>query len=405
VRSRRPLLVLLTLALALALVAGGSTAPAVAQKPVATVAKAVPQGFVGMMVDGPVFPDIDNHIDLGKQMNLMVSSGVESVRVVFDWAEEQPYASWDDVPAAQRKNFVDVAGIPTRFAVTDQIVRLAAEHGLTVLPVIVNSPGWDANQMTNAAESNPRSVYWYAQYAEALVERYGPAGSFWKPHSPRVPITMWQIWNEPNIPAFWPEQPFAQSYVTMLAAARAAIKSADPKAKIVLAGMANYSWRDLASVYKIKGAGALFDAVAIHPYTKTPRGVITILTRVRRVMNARGDRHKPILADEVSWPSSAGKTTHNAGLDFASTEAQQARNVGQLLPLLAKNRGRLGLAGFYYYTWAGRERRNALPFEFAGLFRVTNNKLIAKPVYPVFVRAALALEHCRAKAFRATACR
>jgi hypothetical protein len=190
----------------------------------------------------------------------------------------------------------------------------------------------------------------------------------------------------------------------MLSAARVAIKSADPSAKIVLAGMANYSWIDLSKVYKVQGARSLFDVVAIHPYTKTPRGVITILSYVRRVMNANGDRRKPILADEVSWPSSAGKTKHNVGLDFATSEAQEARNVGQLLPLLAKNRKRLNLAGFDYYTWAGRERRNSLPFEFAGLFRYTADRFIAKPVFGVFKREALALEHCRAKRLRATSC-
>jgi hypothetical protein len=190
----------------------------------------------------------------------------------------------------------------------------------------------------------------------------------------------------------------------MLSAARAAIKSADPRAKIVLAGMPNYSWRDLSKIYKVNGARSLFDVVAIHPYTKTPQGVITILKYVRAVMNANGDSGKPLVADEVSWPSSAGKTKHNVGFDFATNEAQEARNVGQLLPLLAKNRKRLNLAGFDYYTWAGRERRNSLPFEFAGLFRFTANRFIAKPVLEAFSRGALALEHCRAKRVRATSC-
>jgi hypothetical protein len=406
VRSRRPLLALLVLVAAgLALLLAGS--PAAAQKPAGSQAKAlpaVPQGFVGMMVDGPVFPDVDNHINLGQQLDRMVASGVESLRVVFDWAQAQPYSDWSEVPASQKKNFIDENGIPTRFQSMDQIVALAAQRGLTVLPVILNSPKWDADPAQPGAEANPHSIYWYAQFAQELVQRYGPRGSFWAHRSAKDPIHMWQIWNEPNILAFWPIQPFAQSYVTMLSAARSAIKSADPSAKIVLAGMPNYSWKALAQIYQVSGARSLFDVVAIHPYTKTPRGVIQILTYVRRVMNAHGDRNKPILADEVSWPSSAGKTSHNAGLDFADTEAQQARNVGQLLPLLASNRVRLGLAGFYYYTWAGRDRTNSLPFDFAGLFHFAGNRFTAKPVYSVFARAALALEHCRSKSVRATRC-
>lgn len=396
VRSVRPVLAVLAVAV-LALLGAASSAAKPAQK-------AVPPGFVGMMVDGPVFPDTDNHVNLSRQLDVMVSSGVESLRVVFDWAKAQPYASWSDVPASQKSEFVDVAGVPTRFAPTDQIVGLAATRALTILPVVIDSPGWDSDPTVWSAEANPRSVYWYAQFAKALVERYGPNGSFWAHRSAKVPIHMWQIWNEPNIPAFWPVQPFEQSYVYMLSAARDAIKSADPSAKIVLAGMPNYSWVDLAKVYKVPGARSLFDIVAIHPYTKTPRGVITILNLVRRVMKANGDRNKPILADEVSWPSSAGKTSHNVGLDFATNEAQQARNVAQLLPLLAKNRQRLNLAAFYYYTWAGRERRNSLPFEFSGLFRYTANRFTAKPVFGAFGQGALALEQCRAKRVRATSC-
>jgi hypothetical protein len=390
---------LLAVATSLGLFASGSAATAKG-KPLS----GVPRGFVGIVVDGPVYPDTDQHVNLARQLDVMVSSGVESLRVIFDWAKAQPYANWSDVPASQAHNFVDIGGTPTRFGPSDQLVGLAAQRRLTILPVVVDAPRWDTDPTVWAAEPNPRSVYWYAQFAKALVERYGPKGSFWTGRSAKVPITMWQIWNEPNIPAFWPVQPFAQSYVYMLSAARAAIKSADPSAKIVLAGMANYSWVDLSRVYKVQGARALFDVVAIHPYTKTPRGVITILNYARRVMNANGDGRKPMLADEVSWPSSAGKTKHNVGLDFATNEAQEARNVGRLLPLLAKDRKRLNLAGFDYYTWAGRERRNSLPFEFAGLFRYTGDRFIAKPVFGVFKREALALEHCRAKRLRATSC-
>ncbi|MBV9496181.1 MAG: site-specific integrase, partial [Acidobacteria bacterium] len=48
-------------------------------------------------------------------------------------------------------------------------------------------------------------------------------------------------------------------------------------------------------------------------------GVITIIGNVRAVMNRHGDGRKPIIASEVSWPSSAGQTSHNGGFDFATT--------------------------------------------------------------------------------------
>jgi hypothetical protein len=357
-----------------------------------------------MVVDEPTWPD--PFIDIGKQLDLMVGSGVQTIRVVFDWAQIQPYHSWDQVPAAQKSRFVDIGGIPTDFTSLDQLVGQASQRGITVLPVILNAPRWDGQTYKGGILAIPRSAAPYAAFAKALVRRYGPGGSFWATSgvTPRIPIRMWQIWNEPNIPAFWAQQPYYARYVALLRATHAAIKSADPTAKVVLAGLPNYSWLELARIYKYSGAKSLFDIVAVHPYTHTPQGVITILSYVRTVMNQAGDRGKPIFADEISWPSSLGKTAHNTGYDFATTEAGQARNLGTLLPMLVRDRARLGLAGFYYYDWLGQDRPNYLAFDFAGLLRFSDGGLQAKPAYGVFVRNALAMEGCHTKGPLATDC-
>jgi hypothetical protein len=331
-------------------------------------------------------------------------SGVESVRVVFDWANAQPYRSWARVPPGKRDQFVDVGGVPTEFAPLDRLVGLAAARGLTVLPVILNAPSWDGQRFKGGTVEVPRSPGPYAAFAGALVRRYGARGTFWAqdPYGGTLPVEMWQIWNEPNILAFWPKQPYYARYIRRLPAAHAAIKTADPAAKVVLAGLPNYSWFELARIYSFRGARDLFDVVTLHPYTRTPQGVITILGYVRRVMDQAGDATKPILADEISWPSSVGHTSHNVGYDFATTEAGQARNIGKLLPMLVRDRVRLGLAGFYYYDWAGLERRNYLAF--AGLFRLSGANFVAKPAFGVFRRDALAMEGCRSKGPLATDC-
>src|SRR5205085_6557189 len=101
-------------------------------------------------------------------------------------------------------------------------------------------------------------------------------------------ITQWQIWNEPSIGYYW-SQPFQLTYVALLREARNAVKRADPTAKIVLAGLANFSWKALAQIYAVPGARSLFDIVAVHPYTAQAQGVITILDQVRQVMDRYGD--------------------------------------------------------------------------------------------------------------------
>jgi hypothetical protein len=362
----------------------------------ASPGRAVSGQLVGMMFDGPVLAAAG--VNLDRQLDAALASGVESLRVAVDWSRLQPYSSASQVPAAARAQFVDAGGVPTRFSQLDRIIGAASARGLSLLPVVEYTPSWDAQHPGNPA-SPPRSTAPYAAFLSALAKRYGPDGTFWVAHPqlPRVPVRMWQIWNEPNFSSYWSQQPFAPGYVKLLAAARGALKSADPGAKVVLGGFADFSWEYLAAVYRVPGASRLFDIVAIHPYTAQPRGVITILQRVRAVMDRFGDARKPILATEITWPSSQGKAPPQFGV--GTTESEQARRLGQLMPLLVANRGKLGLMGFYWYTWMGDETPGPAPyaFNYAGLLKYVRGVVTPKPALSVFKRWALSIEGCARK--------
>jgi hypothetical protein len=354
----------------------------------------VPQGFVGMAGDGPLF---DPRIDLAKQMDRMVGSGVEKLRVSFNWADAQPYRSWSEVPASQRFRFTNVGGVPTDFGGTDEVVSAAAAHQLSVLPVVLIAPRWDGSPKGNHVQ--PVHDKPYAQFLTALVKRYGPSGTFWSanPSLPFWPIRSWQIWNEPELSFYWDTPNFAPSYVRLLRAAHDAIKRVDPSATIVLGSLTNFAWKDLQSIYRIHGARRMFDAVGSNPYTSKPSGVIRILTNVRRAMDGRGDRSKPLIATEVGWPSALGKTKQNFG--FNTTERGEASKLSRLLPMLASNRRRLGLSAFYYYTWLSTDQRGAVSWAFSGLFQFNSGQgtVSPKPAFDAFRRTALKLEACRKK--------
>jgi hypothetical protein len=358
----------------------------------------VPAGFVGMNADGPLFSVAGKS---ERQFGAMVASGVESIRVVFDWSAAQPFPDWNHVPLDLVGNY-EPDRVPTSFAATDQIVDLAARRHLTVLPVVLYAPSWDQLPHPAPTLAVPRSPAPYANYVGLLVRRYGPRGTFWREHPglPKMPIRMWQIWNEPNILNFWPA-PLVPNYITLLRAAHTAIKRADPGAKVVLAGMPNYVWTDLAWLYR-GGARGLFDVVAVHPYTKTVRGVITILELVRQVMDRAGDRRKPIILTELNWPAALHRTPFYA--DFETTEAGQAQKLAAVIPLLARYRRQVGLMSFYYYTWATDDIPGGDPFQFAGLLGLNHGRLVKKPAYYAFRRAALAIEGCPQKASVATTC-
>ncbi len=364
----------------------------------------VPQGFVGVTVGGPLYPITDHRLSLNHEFNLMVADGVESIRATFNWGAAQPYESWDQVPAARASEFVNGPdGVPTTFAATDPLVAEAAEHGMTFLPVVVYSPYWDA--VKTGSRVQPAKDAPYANYLTALIERYGPQGTFWSsnPSLPKRPIRAWEIWNEPDIDTYWSVTKFEPSYVALLGAAHQAIKQADPGAKVVLAGMPNYSWAYLKAIYQIHGARSSFDEVGVHPYTNQPPGVITILDRVRATMDRYGDRHKPLLVTEIGFPSALHQTRYNVG--WKTTEAGQATKTGALLALLAADRHRLGLTSFDYETWINVEYRNAPIFNFSGLIAFRAGKRVVKPALASFRHAVLVTESCRRKGALATVCR
>ena len=64
--------------------------------------------------------------------------------------------------------------------------------------------------------------------------------------------------------------------------------------------------------------------------------------------------------------------------------------------LLARDRKKLGLQAFYYFTWITNETTpgaRADPFNYAGLFRFINGQGVsAKPAYAAWVKAVRAIE-------------
>ena len=356
---------------------------------------AVPPGFVGMVVDGPLWPDASPGLDLATQLDGMVATGVQTLRITFDWGSIQPYKNDAAVPAADKAEFTDVGGVPTEWTDLDQVVGLAAQRGLTILPMVLYAPEWDGFSDDRSLVERPKRVGPYANFVKALVQRYGPHGTFWPEpgdHEAADPhVADLERAEHPGVLVAAAD--LRELLRGAAEAAHAAIKSADPGAKVVLAGFPNFSWVALQRIYDVRGARTLFDVVAVHPYTKEPQGVITILDQGPPGDERRGRQRKPMIADEISWPSSLGKTPHNNGFDFATTEAGQARNIATLLPLLGRDRRSLNLAGFYYYTWVGRRTAATRRRSTSRACCVTRRaRSRAKPALAAFTNGALALE-------------
>jgi hypothetical protein len=375
-------------------------APASAKAP-----RKVPAGFVGVVGDGPLLHDPG--VDLSNQFNRMVYNGTQSVRIMFNWAEAQPYASFDDpgfksLPADQRAQYRDENGVPTNFGPTDQFLSAAAQRHLAILPEVQIAPGW-ASRHPGQFNSPPSDPQLYANYMAALVRRYGPGGSFWAEHQEFVaqPLRYWQIWNEPNYSVFWSDQPFAPDYVALLHASWDSVKAVDPGAKIVLAGLPNKSWTRIEQIYKA-GGRKYFDIAAFHPFTASVDGVKTILQRDRKVMAKYHDSKKTLWVTELSWTSAKGKTSVTYGNE--QSEKGQAKMLTAAYNMLARYRSSMHIGRAYWYTWMTDDRQSRYPFDYAGLFRFRDGKQTAKPALKAYRRTALALQRCRAKRGRADRC-
>src|SRR4051794_9163740 len=241
-----------------------------------------PPSFYGVLAEGPLGTVGQRPSVLRAELDRMSRAGVGSVRVSVWWNPMQRH----------RRD-------PVNWRSLDRVVAGAARRGITVLPVIQSAPCWAA-VLPCKRNSRPRDMRAFGRFLRELAARYGPNGKLWKGRGGAMPIRRWQLWNEPQFQAYWRGPNWPQTYTRALAVARANLRRVDPRAQLVLAGLSNFSWRELARLYRA-GARPYFDLAAVQTFTGHPESVMTAVKLVRRTMNANGDSTKPILMTEVAW--------------------------------------------------------------------------------------------------------
>ena len=371
-----------------------------------------PFGFLGVDTDGVL---LDPKVPLDSEFTQMVSTGVESVRLAIYWSVTQPYPNAGGVPPDQASAYHPEDDVPTDWAASDRVYAAAAEHGLKVLPVILQAPPW-ARRNPSRLWSPPTDPQAFGHFVGLVARRYGPNGTFWSqnPQLPARPSNQWQIWNEPagtpfpNSPSlFWADsEPFQRPYIAMLRAAHDAVKAIDPQGQVILGGLFGRGWLALRSLY-LDGARGLFDAVSINIFTKFPQNVILALKLTRTIMDEHGDRPLPLLVTEFTWPSAKGRVpeANDVRYGYDVTPAQQARDLTTEVRLMMAARRRLKLQQVFWYTWLTRDAARDSSFEYAGLRHLnqTTLQITPKPAQGAFRAAALRIEGC-AKRLIATTC-
>jgi hypothetical protein len=298
--------------------------------------------------------------------------GVRLLRQTFDWKTIEPSPGTYD------------------FSYYDEYVSEAASHGMRLLAILFNPPPFRSSAPSSGARRGtypPRRSGDMAAFASALARRYGPGGSLWKehPHLRRVPIRSWQVWNEPNLPVYWPSGPDPAAYVRLLRATGRAIKRVDPGAEIVGAGLSQsrlgMPFRKFVTRMFHAGASDTLDTFALHPFARDAGGAIDAVESTRQLLHGLGEQ-TPIWITEFSWASGGPPSPFTLG------ERGQARNVREAMNDFVRRRRDLGIRGAIYFNW-----RDSQPYagghDFWGLHTgLLRENGSAKPVLGVFKRAA-----------------
>lgn len=354
----------LLVVLATVLLAAVAAAPAVAK---------VPAGWLGVAAtDGNLLGSAQTWSD---ETVVMKHAGVQSVRLPLYWNAMQPFGPG-----------------PVDFTSSDVVVAAASRQGLRILPIVAGTPAWAAqDDGGRAGWSVPRVPSQYGDFLSALAMRYAPGGTFWSEHPDLTarPIRTWQVWNEPNLTSYWPQQPFAKSYVALLRVAREALRKVDNRGRIMLAGFPNQSWLSLQSVYKAKGRSS-FDVAAVHAYTANATNVIRLVDKNRDVMRKYNDAQKPIAVTEMGFSSAPKSVSVPKYVTWNTTQAGQAKRLTELYSALAAKRTSRRIEGAYWYSWYTPETATATAGweDFTGLRHQTGGVITSKPALSAFAKVA-----------------
>ena len=270
----------------------------------ATLAGAAAQQ-VGFAVGSGIF--LSEQPELDSDLDGIAEIGASWIRVDVTWAwieSQRDHYDWADL---------------------DRVIDGATDRGLSIVGVLGYSPAWARPEATNdkAPPDNPDD---FASFAAIAAQRYAAKGVF-----------TWEIWNEPNLSAFWQPVPDSARYSELLVAASEAIRSAVAETTVLSGGLApatdDLHGQSIAPATFLRGiyeagGGRSFDAIAAHPYSypllateAAAWNAFTQLPELHEIATSWGDAAKLIWLTEYGAPTGP-EALHARGL--AVNEHRQA---------------------------------------------------------------------------------
>lgn len=227
----------------------------------------------------------------------------------FGWVKQK--FSWRDIEGIQKGSY--------DWFRPDLIVDMVEEAGLQLVVRLDQQPLWSVEMLPPeqiTTNQPPVDYQDFGDFCGAVAERF------------RGRIAAYQVWNEPNLSREWGEQPpDPAQYTELLRVCYEAIKTADPDAIVISAGLAptgtglplalpdiDY----LQGMYEA-GAAAYFDVLGLNApgYSAPPElspeeakdpaygggrwFAFRHVETMRAIMVANGDGHKQVAILEMGW--------------------------------------------------------------------------------------------------------
>jgi hypothetical protein len=325
----------------------------------------------------------------------MKANGVGIMRIQVSWKKIQPSEGQceSELPVPPGTAVVETCD----WRYYDRIFGGAAAAGVEPLPYLLNvpefvSPHENAPPIRSADERQA-----WSGWVQTLVARYGPTGSFWTdgypaqhPGAAPLPIRRWQVWNEPSDGTYWHPRPSPEEYGELVELTAAAIRSVDPGAEVILAGL--FGTPDegnggidlrpyLRRLFRSRDLGPHFSSLALHPYGPDLRRSQKQVKIARKEFLRAGFGERPLWITELGWASGG------AHPQLSKTPGKQAQLVERAYRLYERRRAEWKIAGVTWFAWQDTEDRNACVFcAHIGLVTVDRR---AKPALDAYRSVAL----------------
>jgi hypothetical protein len=318
---------------------GIAVAGGVMSAPPTHAADPAPDPFFGTWSDGMSIAAQQSRTASRARLDDIASNGTGLVR---------QYVWWDRIETSPGKY---------DWTVMDQLVEDATARGITILPTLLYTPPFYRTSEPAGSKGlyPPDDPQKLADFATKMVERYGTHGTYWgctelpvvgwQCDDPYRPLLLWEVWNEPDYPSWWRNDPDAAEYLDLLKPVYGAIKAADPDAQVALGSLTNAGGGTsdgyLDQLYEL-GGGDYFDVLSLNPYGYDVGAMMAYVRGMRTVAAAHGDAAKPLLITEYAWATVAESTSYitaepgcqAALLHAATRELSQRRTELNLLAVI-----------------------------------------------------------------------